>query len=70
MKKEPKSCAEARCGQTPAKGEWCWYHAKVVAGLLDPISPQLYPKKIIEGAHKREDQRFKRDLALLASAVD
>jgi len=68
MKHEPRTCEHRLCVQAPTRGVWCYYHAQVAAGLIDPMAPGLYAKKVIEGARRRESARFKADIAMLAAA--
>lgn len=53
------TCASKRCLLKPAKKDGlCWYHAKLMAGLLEPVVPTLYDRKVLDGVLKRELARL------------
>lgn len=49
-----RRCAHPPCTMHPASGEkWCYYHAKVNAGLLEPVVRLAYDKRFLERVEKR-----------------
>jgi len=62
-RKEAQTCSQGICLQNPGKDGLCFYHAKVVAGLIDPALPAAYSKAIRERAYQREMARLRKALA-------
>jgi len=50
----PRRCGVEICPQIPFIGEdFCGYHQKVAAGLLEPIVPSAYDREFLKTAEHR-----------------
>lgn len=60
--RERPRCEHRLCILTATEGKWCWFHARVVAGLIDPVTPSSYNKGVLDQARRTEMARLKREI--------
>ena len=60
--RERPRCEHRLCILTATTGKWCYYHGKVVAGIIDPVAPASYNKNVLEQARRTEVSRLKAEL--------